>query len=71
MISNTEKVRLMSGTHEDKKILFEALIAEITENGMNEGDVPMLEFLKDYFRDYSESGIVEMSANLNGQGAVS
>lgn len=67
-MNNTEKVRLMSGSREDKQLLFDYLIEKsMSETGLEDADIGILEFLK---KDMGKTVVVTMSASLNGNGGV-
>ena len=71
-MTNSEKVKLMSGTVEDKRKLFDHFFARLT-NGetLDEGDLVMMEFLKkEMFPVASETKVISMSATLAGVGGA-
>lgn len=67
-MTNSEKVKLMSGSIEDKKQLFSYLLEKVSTVGIDNDDVPMFEFLKNELSKKPQ--IVQMSANLLGESGI-
>lgn len=68
-MTNSEKVKLMAGSIEDKKKLFDYLVELAYNESIGDDELPMLEFLKKEMNK-PKSQIVSMSASLKGDGGV-
>ena len=71
-MTNSDKVKMMSGSKVDKMNLFNYFMDKLTSGqGLEEHELPMLEFLKNDLMDVKGPIIADMSSTVFGVGGVS